>query len=139
MPAEPKTRPTDASVDDFLMAVPNAQRRADGFALRDLLAELTGERAVMWGPSIVGFGGYQGPTGVWPAIGFSPRKAELVVYVMHNGVEPPAEIMARLGKHTTGAACLYLKKLSDVDLGALRDLCAWSLRLTRERWPVAVV
>lgn len=138
MPAEPKTRPTDASVDDFLAAVEHPQRRADGFAARDLLAELTGERPVMWGPSIVGFGAYQGPTGAWPVIGFSPRKAELVLYVMPGFKDRP-DLMQRLGKHRAGGSCLYLKRLSDADPAALRELLAWAVGSMRERFPAATV
>lgn len=135
MPAEPKTRPTDASVDDFLAAVEHPQRRADGFATRDLLAELTGEPAVMWGPSIVGFGTYQGSTGAWPVAGFSPRKADLVIYLKGGWTELRPDLAARLGKYRTGVSCLYVKRLSDLDPQVLRELCAWSITSTRENPP----
>lgn len=137
MPAEPKTRPTDASVDDFLAAVAHPQRRADGLAVCGLLAELTGERPVMWGPSIVGFGAYLGPTGAWPVAGFSPRKAELVIYLLGGWETLRPDLAARLGPHRNGVSCLYVKRLSDLDPAVLRELCAWSVRTVRSRWPAA--
>src|SRR3990167_4435774 len=93
MPAEPKTRPTSASVADFLDAVPHPGRREDGKLIAGLMSEITGEKPVMWGPSIVGFGSYRGPTGDWPIIGFSPRKANLVLYIM-RGFRASAGLLA---------------------------------------------
>ncbi|WP_049559111.1 DUF1801 domain-containing protein [Nonomuraea sp. SBT364] len=121
------TVPTGASVDDFLAAVPGERRRADAERLRTILSEVTGEPAVMWGPSIVGFGSYHytyasGRTGDWPLAGFSPRKQYLVVYLVGGFEERHASVLARLGPHTTGKGCLYLKRLDDVDETALREL-----------------
>jgi len=130
--AEPKTRPTDVDPRDFIAGVENPVRRQDAETMLALLSEVTGEQPVMWGPSIVGFGSYRGPTGDWPLIGFSPRKAELVVYVMPGFVER-ADLIERLGRHRTGGSCLYVKRLSDVDQGALRELCAWATATMRER------
>ena len=96
MPTEPKTKPTDASVADFLDAVEHPGRREDGKAVAALMSEITGEKAVMWGPSIVGYGSYKGPTGDWPRIGFSPRKANLVLYMM-TGFKGYDALLARLG------------------------------------------
>ena len=79
MAAEPKTKPTDVPVAEFIAAVDNPKRRADAGVVRAMLTEVTGEEPVMWGPSIVGYGSYRGPTGDWPIIGFSPRKAQLVL------------------------------------------------------------
>lgn len=133
MPSEPKTRPTDASVADFLDAVEHPGRREDGKAIAALLAEVTGETPVMWGPSIVGYGSYRGPTGDWPVIGFSPRKANLVLYIV-RGFADSADLLARLGKHRTGGGCLYINRLADVDLAVLRRLAAESVAWMREKY-----
>lgn len=130
--AEPKTRKTAASVKDFIAAVPDERRRKDAAALARMLAEVTGEKAAMWGPSIVGFGSYQGPTGQWPVASFSPRKANLVVYLapgFENGT-----LLQRLGPHSHGKSCLYLKSLSDVDTQVLRKLVESSVADTRKRY-----
>lgn len=132
--AELKTRPTTASVADFIAAVDDPRRREDAEAVLKMLTELSGEPPVMWGPSIVGFGSYKGPTGDWPIIGFSPRKANLVLYLM-PGFEEQADLLARLGKHKIGKACLYLNRLSDVAPGVLRELCVRSIAAMRERYP----
>jgi len=131
--AQPKTRPTDAPVADFLAAVENPKRRADAQVVVALLSEVSGERPVMWGPSIVGYGSYRGKTGDWPIIGFSPRKAQLVIYVL--GFPGQDELLARLGKHRTGSACLYINKLDDVDLGVLRQMAERCVGWMRERYP----
>ncbi|MFT4254304.1 MAG: DUF1801 domain-containing protein [Caulobacter sp.] len=132
MAAEPKTRPTNASVDDFLAASPEA-RRADAAVVRDLLAEVAGAPAVMWGSSIVGFGSYS--TGGakpmdWPLLGFSPRKTELVLYLA-SGFPERETLLAGLGKHRTGVGCVYVKRLADVDLTVLRALAEASAAWTR--------
>ena len=124
--AEPKTRPTDASVEAFLDAATPAQRREDGFALMELMHEITGEPPVMWGPSIVGFGSRplayaSGATVDWPVVAFSPRKASLVLYIDHDD-----DLLARLGTHRLGKGCLYITKLADVDEEVLRELIARS-------------
>ena len=126
MANEPKTTRTDASVDEFLGTVPDRQRRADAEAVCALMREVTGLEPAMWGPSIVGFGQYRyryasGREGVWPAVGLSPRKQALTLYVA-DGYDRYAELMARLGPHTTGRSCLYIKRLSDVDIDVLRTL-----------------
>lgn len=133
MASEPKTRPTDASVDDFIAAVENPTRRADAAVVRAMMDEITGETAVMWGPSIVGYGSYKGPTGDWPITGFSPRKTQMVLYVM--GSADLDEKMGRLGKHTTGVSCLYIKKLADVDQAVLREIVEASVADMRARYP----
>jgi hypothetical protein len=135
MASEPKTKPTDASVADFLDAVEHPGRREDGKVVAAMMAEISGEKAIMWGPSIVGYGSYKGPTGDWPRIGFSPRKANLVLYMM-PGFEAQADLLGRLGKHKTGASCLYLNRLADVDMGVLRELASESVRMMREKYPV---
>ena len=137
--AEIKTKATGVSVDAFLDAVPDARRREDGKRVRALMERLSGEPAAMWGPSIVGFGSYHykydsGHEGTICRIGLSPRKAELVLYVL-SGVEGEAELLARLGKHRTGKACLYVKKLEDVDLGVLEALVSGALAHMDSRYP----
>jgi len=134
MGAEPKTRPTDVPVDDFLATVDNPKRRADAEVVKAMLAEVSGEQPVMWGPSIVGYGSYRGPTGDWPIIGFSPRKAQLVLYVL--GFPGQDELLTRLGKHKTGSACLYINRLEDVDMDVLREMAERCVAWMREKYPV---
>ncbi len=134
MAAEPKTKPTDASVADFIAAVENPVRRADAEVIRVMLEEVTGEKPVMWGPSIVGYGSYTSSTGPWPIIGFSPRKAELVMYVL-GGYPEQGDLLARLGKNRTGVSCLYIKKLADIDMAVLREMAERSVAEMRERYP----
>ncbi|MGC9666769.1 DUF1801 domain-containing protein [Planosporangium sp. 12N6] len=131
---QPATVPTDASVDDFLAAVPDERRRSDAERLCAILREVTGESAVMWGSSIVGFGSYRytyssGRTGDWPLVGFSPRRQQLVVYLVGGFEERHASVLARLGPHKTGKGCLYLKRLDDVDESALRELIDRTVRV----------
>lgn len=137
--AELKTQPTDASVADFLAAVEPAGRRADAQMLATLLTEVSGETPVMWGTSIVGFGRYTyvnttNKPADWPIIGFSPRKANLTVYIM-PGFEGYEDLLARLGKHKTSVSCLYLNRLSDVDLDVLREMATRSVAWMRARYP----
>ena len=137
--AENKTRPTDADVEAFLAGVENATRRGDGFAVLELMRRVTGVEPVMWGPAIVGFGSYHyryesGREGDAPRIGFSPRKANLVLYLFSEGREY-GEFLSRLGKHKTGVACLYINKLADVDMEVLEALIAHSWAETFELYP----
>ena len=137
--AENKTKPTEVSVDDFLDAVPDPQRRADGKTLRALMERLSGEPAKMWGPSIVGFGTCHykydsGREGDMPRIGFSPRAKELVLYLASDFPRYQG-LMDRLGKYKTSKACLYVKRLADVDEAVLEELCAESLDHMREKYP----
>lgn len=124
--AENKTVPTTASPADYIASVTNERRRQDGEDLLALMERITGEEAVMWGPSMVGFGSYHykyatGREGDALAVGFSPRTANLALYGLTYapGVD---ELLGRLGKHKTGAACLYINKLDDVDLHVLEQL-----------------
>jgi hypothetical protein len=124
--AENKTQPTAVSVDDFLAAVPDERRRTEGAELRALMERVTGEPATMWGPSIIGFGKYRyryasGREGDAPRVAFSPRKADLVLYV-GAGWPEQAEHLARVGKHRLGKSCLYLKRLSDANLAAIEAM-----------------
>jgi Domain of unknown function (DU1801) len=122
----PKTVPTKESVQEFLASVADERRRGDAVQLCDLMAEATGAAPVMWGPSIVGFGTYRykyasGREGEWLAVGFSPRKQALTVYLA-EGLQAHGALLAKLGPHTTGKGCLYVKRLSDMDKATLRKL-----------------
>lgn len=134
--AELKTKRTQASVSAFLDAVENEQRRADCRTVLNLMRAVTGEEPKMWGPSMVGFGSYHykyasGREGDWFVTGFSPRKQDLTLYIM-AGFDRYDELMAKLGKYKTGKSCLYLKRLSDVDLGVLRELVTASVEAMRK-------
>jgi hypothetical protein len=124
--AENKTQVTGASVHEFLAAVEHPVRHRDGLRLLEMMKEITGEEPEMWGPTIVGFGQYHyrygsGREGDAAAVGFSPRKSSLSLYGLAYGPEA-AELLARLGKHKTGAGCLYVNKLEDVDQAVLAEL-----------------
>lgn len=121
-----KTKPTNASVDEFLNSVEHPQRREDGFELLRMMKEITKEEPTMWGPSIVGFGSYHykyesGREGEMPITGFSPRKKSLTVYIM-SGFEKYQHLLEKLGKHKTGKSCLYINKLEDVDWVVLKEI-----------------
>ncbi|MEC9368360.1 MAG: DUF1801 domain-containing protein [Pseudomonadota bacterium] len=133
-----KTRPTGASVSKFLAAVENEKRRAAAKAVNALMQRLTGEKGRMWGPSIVGFGSYRyantaGKDFEWMLTGFSPRKANLVLYIM-PGYGQFDHIMKKLGKFKTGKSCLYINRLEDVDMGVLEELVAASVRWMRRKY-----
>ena len=135
----PKTLPTEVDPKDFLAAVEHPRRRADGERLLQLMGQITGEPARMWGPSIVGFGSYHyvydsGREGDWPVTGFSPRKSSLVVYIM-AGFSRYDELMGRLGKHKTGSSCLYITRLDAIDREVLTSLIAASLAAMDARYP----
>lgn len=128
-----KTGPTDADVDAFLEAATPAVRRTDGIELARIFTEVTGVEPVMWGPSIVGYGSYRyisaanpRTRGTWPRAGFSPRKAALSLYGLKD-LPAGSALLPELGRYTEGAGCVYVKRLSDVDLGVLRRLIgiAW--------------
>lgn len=134
--AELKTRPTQASVKEFLNQIPDEQRREDCFAVAKMMEEITGEKPKMWGPSIVGFGTYHykyasGQEGDWPVAAFSPRKRDLTVYLM-VGFTKHSELMKQLGKHSTGKSCLYIKRLSDIHIPTLKKLIKQSLKDLRD-------
>ena len=129
--SENKTQPTSASVDDFIAAIESPIRRADALAALQMYAEVTGLPPVMWGPSIIGFGSLSyayesGRKGTMPAAGFSPRKANMTLYV-GDSFEGAAPLYARLGKHKKSVACLYINKLADVDLTVMREIVALDL------------
>jgi hypothetical protein len=130
--AELKTKQTTGDVDAFLAAVEPEARRADAIEVCKLMRKITRDQATLWGPSIVGFGNQHykyesGREGDWFKVGFSPRKAALTLYL---GQDFPkrGELLAKLGKHTQGKGCVYIKKLSDVDRTVLEQLIAASVK-----------
>ena len=136
--AQRKTTQNESDVNAFLDAVENPRRRADARQLLALMQEMTGELPKMWGPSIVGFGRYHyryasGREGDSLVVGFSPRKQNLVIYIM-PGFSDYGELLGRLGKFRTGRSCLYVNKLDDVDLGSLEELVRESVAEMRRRY-----
>ncbi len=136
---EPKTKPGTQSVTEFLNAVPDDQKRKDSKVLAAIMRRATGCKPVMWGGSIVGFDRYHyrydsGREGEWPIVGFAPRKQALTVYIM-PGFSQYAALLGKLGKHTTAKSCLYIKRLSDVDLTVLEKLIDTSVSEMRKRHP----
>jgi hypothetical protein len=132
--SEPKTKPTDADVHEFLGQAATPRRREEGLRLAEIFTEVTGADPVMWGPSMVGYGSFRyiSPAnprtrGTWFKTGFSPRKAQLTFYGLIDSPEAPA-LLPQLGTHTLGVGCVYAKKLDDLDLDVLRQLIAiaWS-------------
>lgn len=139
MAYEAKTRPTEISVADFIAAVENPKRRADAETLCALFEEISGEPPKMWGPSIIGFGSYHyryasGHEGDAPRLGFSPRKAQTVVYVM-SGFKGQEEMIARIGKVKTSVSCMYVNRLDQIDMGVLREMAVASLAQMHEQYP----
>lgn len=137
--AENKTMPTDVAVEDFLAEL-DTQKQADSKVLIGMMHDISGHAPVMWGPSIIGFDTYHyeydsGREGDVCAIGFSPRKANLTVYI-YEGFESHGDLLAKLGSCTTSVSCLYIKKLEDIDLAVLRELVSRSyahLKIARSK------
>jgi hypothetical protein len=130
--AEMKTKKTEASVEDFLNAIDDEQKRADAIAISEMMSKATKDKPKMWGAAIVGFGSRvikydSGRELDWMQIGFSPRKANLTLYI---GIGAPElqEPLAKLGKYTTGKGCLYIKRLSDVDRKVLKEMITISAK-----------
>ena len=121
----PRTQKNDAAVDKFLAGIADEQKHADCLSVLELMKNITGEPAVMWGKAIVGFGSfhYRGKTseGDWFPVGFSPRKQNLVLY-LHCILEEQTALLEKLGKHKIGKSCLYLKRLDDVHIPTLKKL-----------------
>ena len=133
-----KTRERTASVTRFLTGVKNARRREDAQDVLAMMKAVTRIQPKMWGPSIVGFGRYHycyesGREGDMPMVGFSPRSASLVLYIM-PGFERYDALMKRLGKHSTGRSCLYINKLDDVDTTVLRKLITEAYRYMKKKY-----
>jgi formylmethanofuran dehydrogenase subunit A len=133
--AEIKTKATTDSVEAFINSIPHEQKRADSFAIVQMMQKATGAEAKMWGSSIIGFGDrrYKSPnTGRevdWFITGFSPRKANISLYV-NIGMEAHAEALEKLGKYKTGKGCLYINKLADVDVKMLKKIIDTSAKRT---------
>ena len=126
--AEIKTKPTASSVAEFIAGVPDEQKRKDSIVLVKLMEKATGEKATMWGGSLIGFGQkrYKSPASGrevdWFVIGFSPRKAALSLYLTAELHSHKADMLKKLGKHKTGGGCLYINKLADVDMKVLEAM-----------------
>ncbi|MBN15570.1 MAG: hypothetical protein CMJ15_10180 [Pelagibacterium sp.] len=137
--SELKTRPTDRKVSQFIDAVEPDQKRQDCWTIVEMMRTVTGAEPVLWGSSIVGFGTYtyvnttKKPAD-WPITGFSPRKANLTLYVM-PGFSNYESLMARLGKHSMGKSCLYIKKLADIDFDVLEEIIRRSVRDMKAAYP----
>ena len=129
--AENKTIPNDGSVKEYLQSMENDKKRQDSIAILELMKEVTQEEPVMWGDSIVGFGGYHykyasGREGDMFLTGFAPRKRNLTLYIM-DGFDGYEDLMGKLGKFKTGKSCLYINKLEDVDQEVLKELVRQSV------------
>lgn len=137
--SEQKTKPTNDSVLDFIAAIADEQKRNDSFQLLTMYEQSTGESAVMWGPSIVGFGKYHykydsGHEGYSCLAGFSPRKTNFSLYIT-GGFSKYDELLQKLGKYKKAVACIYIKKLSDINKDVLRLLILESVRHIRVKYP----
>lgn len=133
--AEPKTRKTKASAKGFIAKVADPVKRRDAQAVCAMMERLSGDKPAMWGPNIIGFGthdrvGSTGKATAWPVAAFSPRSTALVVYLTPE-FPGKHELLAKLGKHTTGKSCLYIKRLSDVDMATLEELVRRSIPRVR--------
>lgn len=138
--AEPKTKATNASVKEFLGGVEPAEKREDGLALLEIFTKVTGEKAVMWGDSIVGFGSYHYKSerskqeGDWFVVGFSPRKQNMTLYILIGNQGNP--LLEKLGKHkASGGGCIYINKLADVDQKILADLIKTAYQHMKKAYP----
>jgi Domain of unknown function (DU1801) len=138
--AELKTKPTKSRVDAFVSKITDPQRRADCARLTGIVGKAAKAEPVMWGKSIIGFGSYHykyasGREGDWPIIGLSPRKQNLTLYIM-PGFDEFGDLLAKLGPHTTGKSCLYIKRLSDIDMKVLTKIVAKSIaKMKKKRAP----
>jgi len=136
--AENKTKPEKASVAAFINGVENETRKSDAKVILALMKKVTSKKPVMWGPSIVGFGQYHykyesGRQGDFLNVGFSPRKANMVLYVL-GSLKDDDPLLSKLGKHKTGRSCLYINKLEDVDEKILIKIIDKSYKATKKRW-----
>lgn len=137
--AEAKTKPTGVSVEKHIACLPNEQLRSDAQTLVAMMRRVTKQEPKMWGPSIVGFGSYHykyasGHEGDSALAGFAARKSEFAIYLV-AGFEGQEELLAKLGKHKTAKACLYIRRLADVDLKVLEKLVARSVAEMKRRYP----
>lgn len=136
-----KTQPTTKSVQDFLRQIEAPNQQQDAMRILQIMEEISGETAKMWGDSMIGFGSYHyrydsGREGDWFLTGFSPRKKQFSLYIM-AGFDQYDALLQKLGKYKTGKSCLYIKKLSDVDEAVLRELIRESLVYMKKQYPGA--
>ncbi|KZE69022.1 hypothetical protein AWM68_01780 [Fictibacillus phosphorivorans] len=136
---EQKTKETNHSVVEFIENVESPKKKEDAYKLLDIFTETTGFEAKMWGPSIIGFGSYHykyktGHEGDAPLVGFSPRKAKISLYFAPGDPDREA-LLSKFGKHTTGAACVYINKLADVDVDVLQKLITQSMEFLLKTYP----
>ena len=136
---EQKTKETDADVIEFIERVENPKKKQDAYKLLELFEETSGYPAKMWGPSIIGFGSYHyvyatGHSGDAPLVGFSPRKAKISLYFA-TGDPDRGPLLQRLGKHTSGKACVYINKTEDVDLEVMKELITQSIDFLQDLYP----
>lgn len=139
---ENKTKPTMASVEEFVAKAANPARRKDAETALSIYKAITGVEPRMWGPSIIGYGSYHykydsGREGDMCAAGFSPRSSSMVFYVMGEGVPANDPLMKRLGKYKIGKSCLYVNKLADIDIDVLREIIAKSWAYMKKKYPTA--
>ena len=137
--AKNKTTETTASVTDFINSVTNETKRADSYELIKLIEQQTGLKAKMWGSGIVGFGSYHyqyesGHKGDAPLVGFSPRSSAITLY-LYFAEERKEKLLQQLGKHKTGKGCIYVKKLSDVNVDVLKEMITESVMYIRTKYP----
>lgn len=140
MPYEAKTKQTETSVLEFLSANVEGQKYEDCLTLIELMEKLTGKKAKMWGPSIIGFGSYHykydsGHEGDSCILGFSPRKAAITLYIFMPTTENQ-ELLKNLGKYKMGKACIYIKKLTDIDLKKLEKICISTINYIQEKYSI---
>src|SRR5690606_2776598 len=140
MAKENKTKPTSESVEKFIQSVENEQKRKDSFELIELMQKITGEKAKMWGLSIIGFGNYHykyasGHEGDAPLVGFSPRKSAISLYVF-TGLVEHEHLLNGLGKFTMGKACIYVKKLADIDLNVLEKIMKETIQFLDKNYEI---
>ena len=137
--AENKTKPTGESVEEFIRSS-DPKKIEDSFKLVEMMEKISGEKAYMWGPSIVGFGNYHykyesGREGDAPRLGFSPRKSKFSLYVLHKDHESMKPLLERLGKvDVANGGCIYFKKMDDLDTEILEELLVASLEETKRKW-----
>jgi hypothetical protein len=130
--AELKTKRNQGDVEAFLNSVSDEKKRQDSFTVLELMKQVTGKEPELWGDSIIGFGSYHykyasGREGDWFVTGFSPRKQNLTLYIM-SGFDEYEQLLSKLGKHSTGKSCLYIKKIEDVDMDVLKELVKKSVK-----------
>lgn len=129
-----KTQPTDKNVTDFLNAIEKEQKRTDAFEILKMMQEISGDKPVIWGENIIGFGQYSyktksGCSGDWFTCGFSPRKTSFSLYLMGCDIKQSQDLLDVLGKHKTGVGCLYINKLADIDKEVLEKIIKRTIKI----------